>query len=200
MLEEVTHPTYHDDIREEIWAADIEVSDVSCDIFDLYSSLGMNAKLAATFNEDDNVYVNLASGSKVTAIGGMIACMATGAIPYYVRADSYAGGKDKPVAADVVGVDKLPKYPITPPEHQHISVLKYIIENESVTKRDLIDFGATNDLPFIDHYDDGSVQNPRRGQYRRLDTQIIDPLLGHEYIEVEKYSKNRYVSATERGE
>jgi hypothetical protein len=197
--EDVIRPSYHDGVRKEIRAAGIEVIDLSCDIFDLYSSLGMIAELAAVFNENDNVYVNLASGSKVTAIGGMIACMTTGAIPYYVRADSYAGGVDEPVAAEVVGVDRLPKYPVTPPERQHIAVLEYIIENEPVTKRDLIDFGAANDLPFITHYDDDAVQNPRRGQYRRLGTQIIDPLLEHKYIEVEEHSKYRYVSVTERG-
>lgn len=196
--ESIDRPDYHDDVRGDIHEAGIEVEVLTCDIFDLYSSLGMIAELAAKF-QDHNVYVNLASGSKVTAIGGMIACMATNAIPYYVSAESYAGGMESPVAEEASEPEELPKYHIEPPERQHIAVLDYVLKNEPVTKQDLIAFGREENLPFIARYDDEGVQNPMRGYYRRLDSQIVEPLTDRAYIEVAAHSKYRYVSITESG-
>lgn len=195
----INHPPYHEDVRQEIRSVGVEILDIDCDIFDLYSSLGTIAKLAAEF-EYHNVYVNLSSGSKVTAIGGMIACMATGAIPYYVKAEEYAGGDESPVACDVSGVESLPKYPITPPHRQHIAILDHVAANESVTKQDLIRLGKEENLPFYARYDTDNVNDPMRGYYRRLDSQIIDPLLEQGHIEVEEHSKYRYVSVTRSGE
>ena len=195
----VIEPKYHDQVREELEKAGIQVEEVRCDIFDLYSSLGTIARLAAEF-KTDNVYVNLASGSKVTAIGGMIACMATGAIPYYVKADSYAGNPEQePVAWDATDVVQLPKYPIDPPDEQHIACLDYIKKHQPVTKQNLIDFGETEKLPFYAHYNTENVNNPARGYYRRLDSQIINPLTTKEYIKVVERSKYRYISLTESG-
>jgi len=197
--EDVSRPEYHDDVREEIRNAGIELETLTCDIFDLYSSIGIIAELAAKF-KNHNVYVNLASGSKVTAIGGMIACMATDATPYYVSADTYAGGKESPVAEDPSDPEELPKYHIEPPERQHIAVLDYVQKNEPVTKQELIAFGQEEELPFVTRYDAQNVQNPMRGYYRRLDSQIVDPLQERTYIDVEEYSKYRYISTTEDGQ
>lgn len=196
--EEISRPDYHDDVREDIRSAGIDVETLTCDIFDLYSSLGMIAELASKFS-DHNVYVNLASGSKVTAIGGMIACMATDAIPYYVSAETYAGGKESPVAKDPTDPEELPKYHIEPPERQHIAVLDHVQENEPVTKQELISLGQEEELPFIARYDTQDVLNPQRGYYRRLDSQIVDPLRERTYIEVVEHSKYRYISTTESG-
>jgi len=196
--EEIHQPEYHERVRAHLDDAGIEIENVKCDIFNLYSSLGTIAELADEFREH-NVYVNLASGSKVTAIGGMIACMATGAVPYYVRAESYAGGDENPVATGVKGIETLPKYHIEEPEPQHISILDYVSSQEPVTKHDLIDFGKREELPFISRYDTDGVQNPDRGYYRRLNTQIIEPLLTRGFIDVEKHSKYQYVAVTDSG-
>ena len=83
--DQTPHPSYSDTVRERLEDAGFDHETVDCDIFDFYDSLGTIAELATRLDDHD-VYVNLATGSKVTAIGGMIACMATGATPYYVRA------------------------------------------------------------------------------------------------------------------
>ncbi|TKX52073.1 hypothetical protein EXE44_19330, partial [Halorubrum sp. SS7] len=79
---------YHETARQRVRDEGIRTETVECDIFNLFSSLGTIAEISNRLR-DHNVYVNLASGSKVTAIGGMIACMVTGAIPYYVHAEEY---------------------------------------------------------------------------------------------------------------
>lgn len=195
---DIDQPEYHARVREQIADAGIETETVECDIFNLYASLGTIAELANEFRAH-NVLVNLASGSKVTAIGGMIACMATGAIPYYVRAESYAGGTQKPVATGVRSTERLPKYHIEEPEPQHISVLEYVSEDGPTTKQDLIEYGRREGLPFIARYDTDNVKNPDRGYYRRLNSQILSHLEERGFVDVEEHSKYQYVSITESG-
>ncbi len=196
--EGVDRPGYHDTVRERIRAEGIATETVVCDIFDLFSSLGTIAEISDRFR-DHNVYVNLASGSKVTAIGGMIACMATGATPYYVRATEYAGGEDRPVASGAKPPETLPKYPIDEPEAQHVAVLAYVEREQPVTKGDLIEYGRREGLPFVERYDAEGVQNPERGYYRRLNTRVVDPLTDRGFVAVEEHSKYQYVSVTESG-
>lgn len=198
-LDDIDQPAYHARVRDRIHDAGIETETITCNIFNLYASLGTIAELANQYRAH-NVHVNLAAGSKVTAIGGMIACMATGAIPYYVRAEHYAGGDEEPVATGVKSTETLPQYHIEAPEPQHISVLEYVAETDSVTKQDLITYGKREELPFIARYDASDVKNPDRGYYRRLNSQIITPLQNRGFITVEKHSKYQYISITESGE
>ena len=79
---------YHEQVRSDLREAGITVESREADIFSLYDSIGTVARLIRE-NSEHQVYVNLASGSKVMAIGGTIACMAEGATPYYVRAEEY---------------------------------------------------------------------------------------------------------------
>lgn len=198
--DEYHRPAYHEEVRDELEDAGIDVRTEFCNIFDLYDSIGTIAELGnGLVDEGHIVFVNLASGSKVTSIGGMIACMATGASPYYVRAESYAGGDEAPVAIGVKEIEPLPEYHIRQPDSQLIVVLKYINENGPLTKQDLIAFGKEQELPFISRYDHEGVKNPDRGFYRRLNSQIISPLFDRDFIEVEKHSKYQYVTITETG-
>ncbi|GAA0515920.1 hypothetical protein SAMN04488066_11539 [Halorubrum aquaticum] len=197
--EGVDRPSYHEDVRERLREADVRTETIECDIFNLYSSLGTIAEVSNRFR-DHSVYVNLASGSKVTAIGGMIACMVTGAVPYYVRAETYAGGEERPVASGAKPPETLPKYHIEEPEREHVAVLDHVADAQPVTKRDLIEYGRREGLPFVERYETEGVQNPERGYYRRLNTRIVEPLRERGFIEIEKHSKYQYVSLTESGE
>ena len=196
--EDVDRPSYHETARQRIQDGGIRTETVECDIFNLFSSLGTIAEISNRLR-DHNVYVNLASGSKVTAIGGMIACMVTGAIPYYVRAEEYAGGEERPVASGAKPPETLPKYPIEEPNAERVAVLAYVERNQPVTKRDLIDYGRREGLPFVERYDTEGVQNPKRGYYRRLNTHVVEPLESRGFVEVEEHSKYQYLSVTESG-
>lgn len=196
--DDIVTPEYHHDIREDLKSMGIGVATVPCNLFDLYDSLGTIAEIATVF-EDHNVHVNLASGSKVTAIGGMIACMATGARPYYVSAKDYAGGTKEPVAGNVGEIYELSKYPIQPPEPQQISCLEHIVDKGPVAKKRLIEHGENTELPFVAYYDASGVKDEVRGKYRRLQSQIIEPLLEQEYITIQERGRHQFVEATESG-
>ena len=189
-------PEYYADIHEDLRAAGIAVDDDNvCDIFDLYDTLRTVAELIQA-NREHDVYVNLASGGKVTAIAGMIACMVTGtAEPIYVGAAEYGQDKEVPVAEDVTSVSRLPTYPIQAPSRDPLRLLRYVVDAGPVTKQECIEFavGAGID-PLADHSDDDV-----RGLYRLLDSHLLDSLRDDGYVETFKRGRNKYVEATAEG-
>lgn len=190
-------PDYYDDIRSDLQDAGIEVNDDTiCDIFDLYDTLRTIAELIQQ-NAEHEVYVNLASGGKVTAIAGMIACMVTGsAEPIYVSASEYGQDKDVPVAKDVTSISRLPTYPIQAPSLGPLKLLQHIVEDGPVTKQNCIEFAvATGIDPLADHETDDT-----RGLYRLLDSHLLDSLREDGYVETYKKGRNKYIEATEEGE
>lgn len=164
-----------------------------CNIFNLYQSLGMIAELIHRY-EDEEVYVNIATGSKVTAVAGMIAAMMSRANAYYVRAKDY---KEDEVPRGVKDIFELPRYPIDSPSLQHILVLDHLKdkEDEPTTKSDLIDFAESEELPFLSDRDVS-----RKAKYRLLDNHIIEPLLNDGYITISEEGRNRLVDISPGGE
>ncbi|WP_226012863.1 DUF6293 family protein [Halomicrobium salinisoli] len=192
--DETDHPSYGGTVRERLEAAGIDHETVQCNIFDFYDSIGTIAELATRF-ADHEVYVNLASGSKVTAIGGMIACMATGATPYYVRAERYAAETDGDVAEGIREVTELPTYPMEHPEPQQVAVMDYLAGEDGATKRALIEYGREAGLPFIADHEAAN----RKSEYRLLDSHVLDPLAGTGYVEVTERGRSKLVELTEAG-
>ncbi|MFC7231662.1 DUF6293 family protein [Saliphagus sp. GCM10025308] len=184
----------------------ITVDRRSCDIFDLYDTLGTISAAIADYADDD-VFVNLSAGSKITAIAGMIACMATGARPIYAR-PSYGPEAsripDEPLHEEVAEIFELPRYPIERPSDVHVAFLAHVDAETSetasgryrgVSKTDLIDFALESTFPFVAR----SEATTRKGYYRLLDRHAVNPLLEKGYLEVEKVGREKYVTLTEDG-
>lgn len=198
--EDDQEPTYHEEAREELRAANIGLQERECNIFDLYTCLGEIAEIA-TDHEGDNVYVNLATGSKVTAIAGMIACMATGATPYYVSAERYSPSEDEgppeqPVSFGVRNIEELSGYPIDAPSEQDVRVLSFINREGPVSKKEIIEYGEANELDFVADSETNSLQ----GKYRRLETHVIKGLKESKYVSLREQGRETYVEITEDGE
>ena len=176
-----------------ITAENIETGVVHCNLFDLHDSLATIAGIISKF-KDENVFVNVSSGSKITAIAGMIACMSTDSTPYYVRVSDYKG--DTPSGYERV-ID-LPDYPIDEPEAEYLEVLKYLKEykneDEKLTKRHVIDYSEQRGLPFI------SKEVSGKAKYRLLDSNLLDDMKANDYVRIEPQGRNKIVRITEKGE
>lgn len=192
--DETDHPSYVETVRERLDDAGIAHRTVQCDIFDFYSSIGTIAEVATEYQRDD-VYVNLASGSKITAIGGMIACMVTGATPYYVRAERYASETTDGVAEGVHDIYELPTYPMDSPDDQHIAVMDYLERSQGARKSELIEYGKAQELPFITEHDASNVKS----EYRLLDSHVVRPLVERNYVTVEDVGRSKQVELTQAG-
>ncbi|MCU4743632.1 DUF6293 family protein [Natronoglomus mannanivorans] len=186
---------YAETVRDRLTEAEIAHETVPCDVFDLYESIGTIAELVTAFDEaDEEVFVNVASGSKVTAIAGAIACMATDATAYYVRAERYGEDADS-VSEGVEAIYELPAYPIERPTREHVAVLAHVAEHEPVTKKRLIAFAEDETLPFIADYEGAG----EKGKYRLLERHVVDPLSERGYVAVEDVGRTKRLSVTDSG-
>ena len=177
----------------------LEVETRECDIFDLRSSL---ATLGAAIRDHsgDDVYVNLATGTKITAIAGMLACQLTRATPFYVapRFEGESGSMEPPKDPLVTSIGKIFDVPLLEtigPNEDQLHVLSYLAEIGQATKKELIQFCLDEELAFIRDSETKSDE----GRYRLLDTNIIGPLEADSYIAITKSGRKKYVSLTERG-
>lgn len=185
----------------------IELDRRSCDIFDLYDALGTISKAISDYAGNE-VFVNLSGGSKITAIGSMIACMATGARPIYARplyGPEATEIPDEPLHQEVREIFELPRYPIDRPSDIHLAFLSYIDSETTntvdgryrgVSKKELIEFARDRKFRFISE----SESTTRKGYYRLLDRHVIAPLREQDYVNVEKIGRKKFVTLSEDGQ
>jgi len=196
-------PDYHATLKEELRDNGMAVHSVDCNIFDLYAVLGAVAEII-TSHRDDEVFVNISTGSKISAIGGMIACMVTresgNVTPYYVRAEGYTSDDeaedDLPVSFGMAAMAELPTYPIDGPSPQEIAMLQYIADEEPVAKKQLIRRAREVVDRFRRNAEDKEIEqdsDPHMGEYRLLDTHILDPLTERECIEVDEVGRSKEI-------
>ncbi|WP_423745129.1 DUF6293 family protein (plasmid) [Haladaptatus sp. SPP-AMP-3] len=179
-------------VQEKLEAENIEYDVTDCDFFNLYACLGKMLEVIRDY-DGDIVSVNLSTGSKVTAVAGMMACMTTDATPYYVRADDYG---EATVSSGVKSIDELRAYPMDRPERDHIRILEYIDEEGEVQLSDLIDFAEKNDLDFMMKRD----VSDQKAKYGVLNEEIIEPLEEKGDITINRQGQSKLVQLTEVGE
>lgn len=177
----------------ELEESGIAVECDSIDIFDFYESLGAIGEKILKFEEDE-VFINISTGSKITAIAGMISAMMNGATPYYVRAHEYE--TETPSKANEI--IQLPEYPVKSPRIDQIELLsvisRYSRNEDLVSKGELIDYSVTNSLDFVSGKDTNE-----KGRYRLIDTYVLNPLEQRGYIRVTKSGREKVVDVTEEG-
>lgn len=192
-------PAYHEDLVERLVDAGIETERVDVDLQDIYDVLGRTTTLAARHAEDD-VLVNVSSGTALAAVGATIACMTTHATAYTVEPESNAHDVQRePRTTGVANVEALPDYPIESPTRAQIAVMDYLATQSekgyTVRKRDLIEFAETADLRFMT---DPPTTN-RQSKYRRLQSAVVDPLTEKGYLDVRSAGRRKLVSLTDVG-
>jgi CRISPR locus-related DNA-binding protein len=178
---------------------EVELDHRRCNIFDMYESLEAIMEAISDYSEED-VYVNLATGTKVTAVSGMIACMATDADPFYVKADMTGSSTprrdDLPGAKEVVSV---PDYPIEKPTDDQIRVMEHVYDEDGKSearKKDIIDFADREGLDFAS----GSAEVSEKALYPRLNSHIVNPLVEKGFVETEERGNTTRVRLTDEGE
>jgi len=191
-----------DDVERSLEGRGIGTVRRQCEVEDLFDALAAFGRAIAD-HEGDEVYVNLATGNKLTAVAGMIASMAMEvAQPYHVEAQEH-GSHHPPAPSGVASIDGIPPYPMERPERQHLSVMDHIGTSDRTTgdgepyrvKRELIEFGEDAEPPFLADYE-GETS---KGKFRRLDAHVVSPLLETGYVEVEEVGTQKRVFLTSDG-
>ena len=154
-------------------------------------------------NECDNdIYLNVASGSKIHAVGCMMACMIfddrTNIHPYYAQAKEYPQYKgNEQQTFGVEEIHKLPTYQIRTPSPKLLSALSLVKSKGRVTKKEFAEEATDLNLINVGAKD----ENYDQARFASLDKNIIQPLENEwGFIQVEKIGRNRWIKLTKEGE
>ena len=151
---------------------------------------------------DNDIYLNIASGSKIHAVGCMMACMIfddrTNIHPYYAQAKEYPtfSGKEQQTFG-VEEIHKLPTYQIRTPSPKLLSALSFIKDKGKITKKEFAELATKHNLINVGARD----ENYDQARFASLDKNIIQPLENEwKFIETEKIGRNRWIKLTKEGE
>jgi len=150
---------------------------------------------------DSDIYLNIASGSKIHAVGCMMAAMLkddrANIHPYYAQAETYPkySGKEQQTFG-VEEIHDLPTYQIRTPPPKLLEALSIIKAEDRITKKRLAEIADDHDLINVG----AREENFQQARFASLDKNIIHPL-EHDwgFIKVEKVGRNRIITLTKEG-
>ncbi len=158
-------------------------------------------KEIVTKEDGNDIYVNLASGSKIQAIASMMACMMfnenKSIKPFYAEAERYPGFEGNQMSFGVKNLMEIPTYKIHTPKPELIKALKIIIkQNGRLRKKDMAELAEKENLITVT----ARKENYTQARFASLDKNIIQPLVEQwKFAEVEKIGRTRWVKITQEG-
>jgi len=188
-------------ITKQLTKLGIEIKQEDHDRRDLFKIIRA-VKNIIEQEEGNEIYVNLASGSKIQAIGTMMACMMfnenENIHPFYVEAKNYPGFEGKqPLSTGIKDIQNVPPYSIKIPEEKLIQALEIIKENNGkLTKKEMARIAESNKIITVN----AQEKNHSMARFASLDKNIIQPLKDQwKFIDVEKIGRNRWIKLTQEG-
>jgi len=167
------------------------------DLFNIIKSI----KEIVAQEEGNDIYVNLASGSKIQAIASMMACMMFNETqrikPFYAEAESYPGFEGKQMSYGVKNLIEIPTYEIKIPKLELVQALKIIKDHKGrIRKKEMAELAEQNNLITVN----AREENYTQARFASLDKNIIQPLAEQwKFVKVEKIGRNRWIKMTEEG-
>jgi hypothetical protein len=134
---------YFEEVKKELKKQDerIELKEVYVNIWDLLDCVEEFRKIFEEEKEKGNqIYFNVSTGSKITAMAGMLVCMIIGGQPYYAKRDYSASRHEKSnEEEEVIDIVRLPVLEIRKPKNEHLIVLSILKKaGGKMRKRELI--------------------------------------------------------------
>src|SRR5579875_3908380 len=179
----------------------IEVREIFVDVWDLYSCVQKFREIITSEHEAGNhVYVNVSTGTKITAIAGMLACMLWNATPYYAPL-SYSNYRIKPDVSSVEQVGDTvvqPVFEAREPKLEALVVLGLIERSGgSIRKKQLI--RELEQIGVIKLRDEAKTELTEAAKHSQLRA-LLDPMQNEwGYVKIEASGRHSTVSLTEKG-
>jgi len=191
---------YVEKIKKQLNKEKIKVVIERHDRMDLFKII-KSVKEIVTSEEGNDIYVNLASGSKIQAIASMMACMMfnekKSIKPFYAEAERYPGFEGKQMSYGVKNLMEIPTYEIHTPKPELIQALKIIINQKGrIRKKEMAEHAEKEKLISIN----ARKENYTQARFASLDKNIIQPLVEQwKFVEVEKIGRTRWIKITQEG-
>ena len=192
---------YREKIIKKLDKKNIETKVVDVNRYRLFAIIKTVKEIIQDEREND-IYLNVASGSKIHAVGCMMACMIfddrTNIHPYYAQAEEYPQYKgNEQQTFGVKDIHQLPTYKIRTPSPKLLSALALVKKKGKLTKKEFAEDATNLNLISIGARD----ENYEQARFASLDKNIIQPLENEwGFIEVEKIGRNRWIKLTKEGE
>ena len=192
---------YLEKIKKECKKLDVEVKVAYSDRLSLFKAI-KSIKDIISQEENNYIYVNVASGSKIQAIACMMACMVLKECdnlqPFYAEPETYAAFEGKQQSFGLKDTIPLPIYEIQTPKQKLLDALRivYTHDKQKLTKKEMAVLAEEKDIITIN----AENENHSQARFASLDKNIIEPLEKQwGFIQVEKIGRNRWISITEEG-
>ena len=189
------------EIQKQLKKKKIKTKTVYANRFRLFGIIRVIKEVIQNHRKDE-FYVNVASGSKIHAIGCMMACMVfddrKNIHPFYPQADTYPTyKKNEQQTYGVKDIHGLPTYQLLTPKPDLLAALKIIKDHDGrIQKKVLAEEAENKKILNIG----ARKENHSNARFASLDKKIIQPLLNTwGFIEEEKIGKNRWISFTDDG-
>ena len=189
---------FYEKISLQLEKLNIEVSTEFHDRVNLFQII-KTVKNLIKKEKGNFISINLASGSKVQAIGCMMASMMfnddKNVNPFYVEAKEYLGFSGKPMSKGIKNIEYIPAYEIQKPEERHIQALKIIVDNGGkISKKDMAKIALEQKLIIV------KAENQSQATFASLDKNIISILENTwKFIKVNKIGRTRWIEITDEG-
>jgi len=189
---------FYSQIEKKLKKSNIETEKVYHNRADLFQII-KSVKEKIESENDNLIYVNLASGSKIQSVACMMACQMfndnSNVSPYYVEAKEYLGFSGEAISKGIKKIQNVPTYDIKKPETRLIQALQIIQENDGkISKKEMAKLAIDKNLISV------NAENKSQATYASLDQNIISPLENKwKFVSVEKVGRTRWISITEDG-
>ena len=139
-----SHNKFFKSITKEMEKVGIPYDDqIEIDIWNLFQCIEVFREIIQKETKKENhVYINVSTGTKVTAMAGILACMMWDQTPYYVKLTNPTKKKIIPQKISVDKAEKLPTFDIKKPDYKTMKVLEKIAvyRDEMLRKWQLTDY------------------------------------------------------------
>ena len=174
----------------------IQFDVVYLDIWDFYACVKKFREIIQ--NECGNhVHINISTGTKITAIAGMLSCMLWDATPYYAHVSYENRKKIKFISEHIEGTDDLPIYEIIKPKKEYTLILSILQENKDTLRKYKI-IKKLEELKIIRTVSEDGKDLSNTAKHSQLRA-LLDPMLKLEYIHVKASGRKSEVTITEQG-
>ena len=189
---------FYDKISTLLKKQNIEVSKEYHNRLDLFQII-KTVKNLINQEKGNFISVNIASGSKIQAIGCMMASMMfnddKNVNPFYVEAKKYLGFSGKPISKGIKDIEYIPAYEIQKPEERHIQALKIIVDSGGrISKKDMAKIAVEQKLIVV------NAENESQATFASLDKGIISAFENEwGFVKVNKIGRTRWIEITDEG-
>lgn len=191
------HSKFFTQIKKELEKKlpQIEIKEEKADTWDLYECIQKYREIIQS-EKGNQVHINLSTGTKITAVAGMLSCMIFDAFPYYVRLDD-PPEKEKVTREGVKAPQSLPKYKLERPDPNSMKILELLQTHGKTMKKTFLIKDLVSAEIIKQKGGSGLSDQAKHNQLRRL-LYPLEKRWG--FVTIESSPRNSEVTLTEQGE